>query len=131
MEERCSLAEDFCAQEEWMADVAVYPAGVKQKLVHARSTGATCLLHATYAELLSQCNRFKTLDEHLATFCKGKPVNAKAVQGLRSKLQQLAQEGYLIPCSQLGSLFEEADERALPSPITTMGIPTCDRVETV
>jgi hypothetical protein len=129
MEERYSPVEAICAQEKWLADVAVYPAGMNQKLVHARGAGATCLLHPTYAELLSQCSTFKTLEEHLGTFCQGKPVNTRMVQGLYAKLRQLAQQGYLIPRSQINCVFEGAEESARPTRIRTIGIPTCDRVE--
>lgn len=124
------------AQEDWLADVAVYPAGETRALVQARSTGATSLLHATYAELLAQCREFKTLDEHLYAFYQRKQLNgtqmsAEVVQGLRCKLQQLARSGYLIPRSHIHGLFEEADASVPPSRITSLGIPTCDRVDTL
>lgn len=119
-----------------MADVTVYPAGEKRALVQVNSTGATCLLHATYAELLTQCNDFKTLDEHLYAFYQrkrfnGTPMSAQTVQGLRHKLHQLAQEGYLIPHSLVCRLFEGTKEQVPPPRITSLGIPTCDRVETL
>jgi hypothetical protein len=131
MEERCDPAKDLSVQEKWLADVAVYPAGVNQRLVRARSTGVTCLLHPTYAELLSQCQTFKSLEEHLTTFCQGKALSDRIMQGLRAKLQQLAEQGYLIPRSLIHTLFQESSEQISPSRITTIGIPTCNRVEAV
>lgn len=117
MKEMVSLAEAMPAAESWRADVAVYPTGEKRLLVQSRSTGATCLLHAVYVELLVQCCEFKTLDEHMAAFCRGKEMggtsmNAEVVEGLRHKLQQLARDGYLVTHGQLHSLFESADASA-------------------
>lgn len=117
------------AQEFRLADVSIYPAGEKQTLVHTRETGAACFLHNTYVDLLKGCRTFQSLDAHLAAFCQDRQVDERARQGLRSKLEHLARDGYLVSRDQVLALFQQADESPAPPQITTLGIPTCNRVQ--
>lgn len=114
-------------QEFRLADVAIYPAGEKQRLVYARESGTACLLHPTYVELLSGCNEFKSLAAHLSTFCQGRQIDERVRQGLHYKLAQLARDGYLVSRAQVRALFQQTSQS--PVQITTLGIPTCNRVE--
>lgn len=125
-----SSAETFREQEYRLADIAVYPVGEKQALVHTKDTDAACFLHRTYIDLLRQCHEFKTLDKHLATFFQERQVDDERIrQGLRYKLQHLAQEGYLISREQIRALFQRTNESSTPTRITSLCIATCDRVE--
>ncbi len=127
-----SAEEALHAQEYRLADIAVYPVGKKRALVHSKQTDAACFLHHTYLDLLNQCRAFHTLDEHLAAFCQKRQVEDERTRlGLRSKLQQLAQQGYLISREQVSALFQTPDEPTLPTRITSLCIPTCNRVETL
>ncbi|HEY1354370.1 MAG TPA: hypothetical protein VGF67_32575 [Ktedonobacteraceae bacterium] len=112
-----------------LADIAIYPAGAKQMLVHARENDAACILHTTYVELLKGCRDFQSLDAHLAAFCQGRTVTEHVRQGLRHKLSGLARAGYLVSREQVQALFQQGDEP--PAQITTLGVPTCNRVETL
>jgi hypothetical protein len=115
---------EFC-----LADIAIYPAGAKQMLVHSRESDAACILHTTYVELLSGCRDFQSLDAHLAAFCQNRAVAEHVRQGLRHKLAGLARDGYLVSRDQVHAHFQQGDEP--PPRITTLGIPTCNRVETL
>lgn len=127
-----SSTEALREQEYRLADIAIYPVGEKRALVHSKETDAACFLHQTYIDLLKQCREFNTLDEHLATFCQKRQVADERTRlGLRSKLQQLAQRGYLISREQVFALFQERDEPTVPPCITSICIPTCNRVETL
>ncbi len=107
MEDMISLSEDLHANEYRLADVAVYPTDDNYAVVHIRSTKATRRLHVTYVALLMQCREFKLLDEHLAAFCQGKQLTERVLQGLRSDLYHLAQDGYLISRHQHSAHFNE------------------------
>ncbi len=126
-----SSDEALHEQKYRLADVVVYPVGGTRALVHTKDTDAACFLHKTYIDLLTQCREFKTLDEHLATFCQERQIDARVRQGLHHKLQHLAQNGYLISREQVHALFQKTDESALPTRITSACIATCDRVETL
>jgi hypothetical protein len=115
------------AQEFRLADVAIYPAGEKQRLVYARESGSACLLHPTYVDLLTGCHDFQSLDAHLAAFCQGRQLDERVRQGLRHKLAQLARDGYLVSRAQIRTRFQQSSTS--PLQITTLGIPTCNRVE--
>jgi FkbM family methyltransferase len=98
------------AQAYRQADIAVYPADEWHALVYARETEAMDLLHATYVRLLMQCREFKTLEEHLAAFCQHQPCDQRLQEGLRCKLQHLAQQGYLIARNLSESTLPQDDE---------------------
>src|SRR5260370_20348394 len=129
MDEISSLPETTLSDEYRLADVAFYPSGHNNLLAHAKSTDSTRLLHRIYADLLMQCSEFKTLDEHLHTFCEGKQISERVVVGLRQQLQHLAQDGYLFSQRQLHHLFGESSEQSVPCHISTIGFPTCNRVK--
>lgn len=116
------------AQEFRLADISIYPAGEKQALVHARETGAACFLHTTYVDLLKGCRTFQSLDAHLAAFCQSRQLDERVRQGLCHKLAHLARDGYLVSRDQVRALFQRADESPTTPQITTLGIPTCNRV---
>ncbi len=132
MGDTIARTKDLRTNEYRLADIAVYLVDNKHAVVHARNTEATCLLHTAYVDLLMQCCEFKPLDEHLAAFCQKRQIEDERTRsGLRSKLHQLAQQGYLISREQVFALFQTPDEPALPTRITSLCIPTCNRVETL
>jgi len=102
-----SLSETTHDDEYRLADVAFYPGEHNHSLVHAKSTDATCILHAAYIDLLKHCREFKTLDEHLYSFRQGRQISERVFLGLRHKLQNLAQNGYLLSHRQLHTLGEQ------------------------
>jgi FkbM family methyltransferase len=79
-----------------LADVATYPVDGQHALVYARDTAAMDVLHCVYVDMLMQCREPRLLDEHLAAFCQEKHLGDELIQGLRVKLYQLAQKGYLV-----------------------------------
>ncbi len=97
-----------------IADVAFFPASDRQVLAYARGTEVKRLLQRPVANLLAQCQTFKTIDEHVKTYCQEQQLNGAMFEAIRSKLQyqlqHLAQEGYLISLSQLHQLFQAANE---------------------
>jgi FkbM family methyltransferase len=108
-----SPSETTLDDEYQLADVTFYPGEHNYSLVHAKSTNATCILHGVYVNLLKHCREFKTLDEHLYSFCQGQQISKHAFLGLRHKLQNLAQNGYFLSRRQ----FHTLDEQTSPSHI--------------
>jgi len=70
-----------------------------------RGTETTRLLQEAVVKLLKQCSEFKTIDEHVDSYCQKLQVSGTMLESIRSKLQHqlqhLAQEGYLISSNQL------------------------------
>jgi FkbM family methyltransferase len=110
MNNTISLSEALHPEEYRLADIAVYWADEQHSLVYAKDAEAMNLLHSAYVKLLMQCSEFKTLEEHLAAFCQDKQFDERLMQGLRSKLQSLAQQGYLIPRKQPGNDLPQSRE---------------------
>jgi len=133
MENLPSLLEATETSQYRMADVACFPVGDRRILAYAKGTEAIRLLQGPVAHLLTQCQEFKTIDEHVDAYCRERQLSGTMLESIRSKLQhqlgQLAQEGYLISSSQLGQLFEGSNEQVSASPITSLVFPTGNRVE--
>ena len=128
------LSNNSCQTSQYrIADVAFFPAGDRRVLAYARETEVTRLLQRPVANLLAQCQKFQTIDEHVDTYCREQHLSGTMLEAIRSKLQhqlrQLAQEGYLISSSQIHQLFQAASEQVSISPITSLVIPTCNHVE--
>ena len=129
-----SLSNSSCKTSQYcLADVAFFPAGDRQVLTYVRGTEIKRLLQTPVANLLAQCQTFKTIDEHVDTYCREQQLSGAMLETIRSKLQhqlrQLAQEGYLISSNQIHQLFQASNEQISPSPITSIVFPTCNRVE--
>ncbi|WP_201379552.1 hypothetical protein [Ktedonobacter sp. SOSP1-85] len=124
-----TLSEATTSYNYRLADVAFYPIGNQRVLAHVRDTDTTRILHVGLAEMLTQCQKFKTLDEHLHAFNQERQLGDTTLQTLRSNLQQFARDGYLVSQNDLRHLFQRSEKQFSPSPITSIGFPTCDRVE--
>jgi FkbM family methyltransferase len=110
-EERQGVNNSCQTSQYRLANVAFFPAGDRQVLAYARDTEVKHLLQRPVANLLAQCQMFKTIDEHVDTYCREQQLSGTTLEAIRSKLQyqlqKLAQEGYLISSSQL---FQAANE---------------------
>ncbi len=133
MKNLSSLSEATYTSQYRIADVAFFPVGNQHVLAYAKDTQATRLLQAPIANLLTQCSDFKTLDEHIDTYCNKRLLNTTIFEALRHKLKQileyLVQDGYLVSSSQIRDLFKISKEQVSSPHITSIGFITCNRVE--
>src|SRR6266699_3856574 len=133
MKDLSSLSETIHTSQYRMADVTFFPVGDRRVLIGVRDTETMNLLQEVAANMLKQCNEFKTIDEHVETYCQKLQLSGTMLESIRYKLQhqhqQLAQQGYLISSSQLRQLFQASNEQVSLSPITSMVFPTGNRVE--
>lgn len=113
------------------ADVALFPAGERLVLAYVRTTHDPQLLRADIVDLLVQCREFKTLDDHIHSYCQGRQASPATVRAMRRSLLQLVDQGYLV--SRQSSLAQmPTDQRPhAASRIVSIGFPTCERVATL
>ena len=110
------------------AEVDLFPAGNNVVLVSVKY-GSSRFLPALVVDLLVHCREFRTLDEHLGSYCRDRRVNAAVRDALRVELRKLAQTDFLISRGGMLGALKERDESG-PSPsITSVGFPTGDRGE--
>lgn len=112
-----------------VADLELFPAGDNLTLVHAKNNQSTRFLPREIVDLLLQCREFRTLDDHLQAYCRGRQVSAVTVRALRRELQKLTQNGCLISRSGVLQALLRPVEQVPPSVIASVGFPTCDRVQ--
>src|SRR6266571_4307116 len=116
-------ATDTCQYR--IADVACFPVGNQRVLAYVHGTESTRLLQEAVANLLKQCCDFKTLDEHVDTYCQQQQLSGTMLQTIRNKLlhllQDLARDGYLISSSQIRHLFQGSSEQEPAPHITSIG----------
>src|SRR5260370_2541322 len=133
MKDFFSLSEATHTCQYRIADVAFFSIGNQQVLAYAKGTDTTRLLQVPVANLLKQCREFKTIEEHVDTYCSSQQLSSIMLETIHHKLryllQQLAQDCYLISSSQIRNLFQVSGELVSPSPITSIVFPTCNRVE--
>src|SRR5438874_9830427 len=100
MKELSSLSETIHTSQYRMADVAFFHAGDRRVMASVRGTETACFLQEVVARLLKQCSEFKTIDEHVETYCQKQQLSGTTLESIRSKLQHqlqyLVQEGYLV-----------------------------------
>lgn len=105
MKDRSSLLETIPTSQYRMADVAFFPMDNRRVMACVRGTETVRLLQDVVAKLLEQCSEFKTIDEHVDTYCQKLQLSDTTLEGIRYKLQHqlqdLAQEGYLASPSRL------------------------------
>jgi hypothetical protein len=109
-----------------VADLEVLSAGADLMLVHSRDSGAAGYYRPEVVELLTSLRSFGTLDAHLRNYLADHPgLPAGPVQ---RELVQLHRAGFL---TRRDEVLADADAAAAssPAPITTLGIPTRDRIE--
>lgn len=113
------------------ADIALFPADDRLVLAYVRMTNTPQLLRADTVDLLVQCREFKTLDDHIHSYCQGRQASPATMRALRRSLLQLVDQGYLV--SQRASLAQlpTTQPHSAASQIASIGFPTCERVATL
>jgi hypothetical protein len=113
------------------ADLVLFPMGDNLVLVYSKQSQAARLLRTEVADLLMHCREFKTLDDHIQAYCRARQVSPAAMRSIRRELQHLMQTGYLVSRSSMQIALQRSSEQALSTSIASVGIPTCDRLETL
>ncbi len=129
MNESFSFSAAVANDRYRVGDLVPFPAGDNLILVYSKNSQVARFLRAEIVDLLMQCREFKTLDEHLQTYCHRRQASAATLYALRRELQKLVQNGYLVSRSNTLESLQKPVEQANSVRITTIGFPTCDRVE--
>lgn len=129
--------------------ITVTPHGTGKLLVHSQRSGTTRLLSRPQAHLLLACDAFWTLSDHAArNWLIGKAldhaseadieisVHTGPITPLESHLHAFVDDGFLVSEADLREEIRElgtppADGEDAANTITSLGIPTCDRPETL
>ena len=106
-----------------MADLEIFPAGDGLSLVYSRDSGAAGFYRADTVVLLLSCREFRTIDEHLQAHARSGAFRADG-SVLRRELLRLSRAGFLVSADQL---LPRKVAGPLPTPISTIVIPTRDR----
>jgi hypothetical protein len=121
-----SGSERYCG----FPDTPHFPLGDNQELVYGPLTGAARVVHAAAVRLLQGCRTFAPLDDHARRLCAELGVPAEHAGRVRAELTALAAAGLLVSQRQLVDCLRQASP-AGPARITTVGIPTRDRVSSL
>ncbi|HEY0606563.1 MAG TPA: hypothetical protein VGD58_26800 [Herpetosiphonaceae bacterium] len=114
-----------------MADLALFAAGENTVLAYSRATQQVQTLRTDIVDLLAQCREFKTLDEHIQSYCRGRQASLATMRSMRRSLQQLAEQGFLVSRRSSLEQLHEPPAPLIPSRIASIGFPTCGRVATL
>lgn len=114
-----------------MADLALFAGDEHTVLAYSRTTQHLQTLRADIVDLLTQCREFKTLDEHIQSYCRGRQASLATMRSMRRSLQQLAEQGYLVSRRSSLEQLRKLSAPATASRIATIGFPTCGRVATL
>ncbi len=112
-----------------IADLEFFYVGNNLILTYAKSRKSFCLLKSGIVELLKTCREFRTIDEHIQTYCSGWQVNTAMKGIMRQELHKLAQGDYLISRSSILAGLQGQINSPSSNQITCIGFPTCERVE--
>lgn len=115
------------------AEFRAFPAGQGQTVLCATATAAARIVPAAVADFLTSCrSSLAPMEEHLARWSRG---DAEAGDGAVRAVAELApwllREGFLVSPD---TLFQVARGSAPPrdrASITTLGLVTCDRMESL
>jgi hypothetical protein len=107
-----------------IADLSIFPAGDGLSLVYVRDNGAAAFYRADILRVLAGCGEFRTIEEHVEQCLAGTGTVTQAA-ALRRELFRLRAEGFLVSADGRPSA---ADSRAPLAPISTIVVPTCNRV---
>ncbi len=105
------------------ADLEVFAAGDGLSLVYTRDSGAAAFYRTDVVALLATCREFRTIDQHVQEYLARAGSDTQA-PALRRELARLSKAGFLV-----GAESPRTDAAALLPPISTVVIPTCDRVQ--
>jgi len=119
----CAPPESPVAAPCRVADLEVFRGGDGLSLVYARDSGAAGFYRGEIVSLLASCREFRTVDEHVRAYTAGNP-GAMPEFSLRRELVRLCRAGFLV--SEPSRPPAGATPPCLP-PISSVGIPTCDR----
>ena len=119
-----SIPEQFRA-----ADLEFLGAGNNLVLTYMKGSQTSCFLPLEVVELLKTCRQFRTIDEHIQSYCHERQASIAMKGAMRRELQKLVQGGYLISRSSVLADFQEPIEKKPSQQITCMGVPTSERVE--
>ncbi len=108
------------------ADLEIFPAGDGLSLVYARDSQAAAFYRADVLGLLASCRDFRTIDQHVRDYLAQAAPGVRASE-LRREIVRLAGAGFLVSTDGLGQLTGAGS--APSSPVSTIAIPTCDRVQ--
>lgn len=111
-----------------VADVYTLPAADNLALVHARGRQRTQYLRAELVDLLFSCDEFRTLDEHVRVYVRGRGSTVPAPRVLGNELKKLADSGYMVSRTKIVQKLKSPLKQVTPQAISTVGFPTCDRV---
>lgn len=112
-----------------VAELALFPAGHGTVLVHTRDGGRTRLLPTGTVDLLLHCQQFRTIDEHVRRYCRGRQVTRATPHTMQSELDSLSRDGFLVAHpSAVGMLATPGAADGVLS-IRCIAVPTCDRVD--
>lgn len=114
-----------------LADVDFYAAGDNQILLYGAGQHEARLVSADIARVLAQCEKFKTLDEHIVDAFEGAQLSRSSKARLQRELRRLSEDGFLLSdayiTQQLRTLVPPEED--VPTAVTTFCIPTRDRVD--
>lgn len=111
------------------ADLLLFPAGDNLILVYSKNSQAARFLRTEIVELLMQCREFRTFEDHVQACCHERQMSPGMARTIRKELQHLIQSGYFLSRNNLCTPFPKSDKQEISPPITSIGFPTCDRVE--
>ena len=118
--------ETYCRTETIALHV-----GDEEVLVHARDSGAACVLPRFVAGLQPHCDTFRPLHEHAASICERFGLADSDVPGIETHLRELAERGMLVSRTSLldrcaAHVSASHEEQA---PINSIAIVTSNRPE--
>ncbi|HIK28475.1 MAG: HAD-IIIC family phosphatase [Oscillatoriaceae bacterium SKW80] len=111
------------------ADIERVPVGHNGELVYSRITGSKQILKSEIAEMISECQQFKTLAEHAREISSTKRYSLSYSEALQ-QLSELAKAGFLISQQQIIDKWKNSEE--IPSTeniIASVGLITCNRID--
>jgi hypothetical protein len=110
----------------------VYLAPLGQERVEWQLDGRERLVPANTSALLGRCVGFRSLDEHARRIAANAGLGAARVAPLRRRLESLAEAGLM---TSYDDLLRRCQAQPLaeppPAPIGMLGVPSCDRPETL
>ena len=114
-----------------VSDLQLFPAGDNLVLAYTRNSQIARFIRMEMADLLTHCNEFRTISDHVQTYYGGQQISPASIRVMRRELQHLAQSGYFVSLDSIRDIFLGSNEQNSPTHIASIGFPTCDRVETL
>ncbi len=106
-----------------------FPVGDGLVLTASKDGQATMFLRMEVADLLQSCREFKTLNEHIESYCLRRQASVAMRSAMYRELQKLSQSGCLTSYHNVITSLQKPMQKSLPTPITCIGFPTSERVD--